>query len=111
VETLARANEAYLLDHPRTPALYKSGVRYQREERPNDEPERWQGIAEIIREGHGDCEDLAAWLIAQIRNRGGIALPHVVQSRPGRDGRWHIMVKALKREKWVLLDPSRKLGM
>lgn len=111
VETLARANEAYLRAHPNTPALAKSGVEYQRERRPRGTPENWQGIEDIIREGHGDCEDLSAWRIAELRNRGVRAKPHVIRANPNRDGRWHIMVAVYRRGRRTVEDPSKELGM
>jgi hypothetical protein len=75
--------------------------------------ERWRSIPEIIRAGHGDCEDLSAWLIAECRIAGMKAFPDVV----GRgDGKWHIRVKIVKaatgeEQKEQIVDPSKELGM
>jgi hypothetical protein len=110
VETLARANTAYLIAHPDTPLLAKSGVRYRRERLKGGEPERWQGIEEIIREGYGDCEDLAAWRVAELRLRGKNAKPFIVASK-SVPGRWHIMVQVEINGKVFTNDPSRELGM
>lgn len=83
------------------PALYASGVRYQRE--PGTEV--WMGPRDVLRRGYGDCEDLAAWRAAELQRQGIQAraicyaprplLIHCVVQLP--DGR---------RE-----DPSRALGM
>lgn len=102
VETLARIDLAYLRAHPRTPALARSGVRYQRE--PRGARERWQSIPEALRSRRLDCEDAAAWRIAELRMRGFRAWPHVTL----RGRIWHIRVRT---EGGKILDPSRELGM
>lgn len=106
LEALTRADQLYLRENPATPALYASGVRYQRE--PEGE-EVWQGIAETLVQRWGDCEDLATWRTAELRMRGVRANP-CFTSRVRADGVlvYHIMVK------WPdgsIEDPSRKLGM
>ena len=45
------------------PALYESGVVYRRERGS----ENWQSAAELIQSGSGDCEDLAAYRAAELR--------------------------------------------
>lgn len=107
VETLARANVAYLAQHPKTPSFARAPIRYQREKKVSG-GERWQTIPEILKTGHGDCEDLAAWVIAEARIKGIKAKPFVT----GRRGKWHIRVKMRLRPKKVLIyDPSREKGM
>lgn len=92
------------------PSLYDSGVRYIRE--PEGE-ERWQDILSIIADGGADCEDLTAWRVAELRDRGVNARPawkhrRVKSTDTGKEySLYHIVV-------WTpagILDPSRKLGM
>lgn len=84
------------------PALYKSGVRYQREPKG---VERWQSAAETYRNGWGDCDKLAVWLAADLRVAGDRTARVVIKLvRPG-------LMHALVATKHGLRDPSRKLGM
>jgi hypothetical protein len=66
LEGMVRANQDYLRAYPETPLLYRSGIRYQREP---DGQEEWCDIPNIIAAGWGDCEDLAAWLVAELREK------------------------------------------
>lgn len=84
------------------PPLYRAGVRYRPEPRGQ---ERWQVPSEVRRKGFGDCEDLAAWRVAELRRKGERAAPYVKQTGPAR---WHAMVR---RGDGRLEDPSRLLGM
>lgn len=107
VETLARANVAYLAKHPKTPSFARAPIRYQREKKLSG-AERWQTIPEVLARGHGDCEDLAAWVIGEARLKGLRAKPFVT----GRRGKWHIRVKMkLRNGKTEIFDPSREKGM
>lgn len=106
VETLARANVAYLKKHPKTPPLAKANIHYERELKLGG-AERWQTIPEILKTGRGDCEDLSAWRIAELRVRGYRAKPHVT----GKRGKWHIQVKVKYGKKTVIYDPSKEMGM
>lgn len=105
VETLARANMTYLRQNPRTPLLYRSGVRYRREFR--GPRERWLSIPELLKEKFGDCEDLASWRIAELRMLGVDAKPYVV----GRGNRYHIKVMRHDGNRRIIEDPSKALGM
>ena len=62
LNALAESCFAYLEQHPHTPRLYQSGVRYEEEPPGRDE---WQDIPDTIARRTGDCEDLAAWRIAR----------------------------------------------
>jgi hypothetical protein len=112
LNALAAANVHYLRHFPHTPALYASGVRYLQEPDGRDE---WQDIPDTIERRSGDCEDLAAWRMAEIRVREGDRL-----------SRWHITVDELRdtrghpvttyhiqirRPNGQIEDPSRRLGM
>jgi len=106
VEALVAANMAYLEAYPRTPLLYESGVRYLEEPRGRDD---WQDIPETIRRDRtGDCEDLAAWRIAELRFRGEAARPSVRASVIRGVLTYHIRVQ---RADGQIEDPSRQLGM
>lgn len=82
-----------------------------RENKPFGAPERWQTIPQIIKAGSGDCEDLSAWLIAELRSRGIKSWPCVVPGSRTVPGKWHIKVYFEKNGKRYIVDPSRKLGM
>ena len=106
LEALVKCNVLYLESHPMTPKLYASRVRYKQESASED----WRDIPTILKDGIGDCEDLASWRVAELRMQGvaakcylrwyinagnGITLYHVIVRLP--DG--------------SLEDPSKKLGM
>lgn len=86
----------------RAPRWARARVRYAREG-----PrwiEDWKRAARVARDGSGDCEDLAAYRVADLRVDGIDAHPIAVRTR---DGTVHMMVDA----DGVLLDPSRARGM
>lgn len=89
----------------RLPWLYESGVRYRREKRESGRPEEWKTFRKLVRDGFGDCEDLAAARCAELRERNKIrAVPWLTK----RGRTWHVIVKY---PDGTLEDPSRKLGM
>lgn len=97
LDIVTRANRRWLRAHPRTPSLYSSGVVYQKEPRGQ---ENWRMIPDVLRIGHGDCEDLATWRAAEIP--GARAEP--IRTRAG----WHIIVVLPSGR---TEDPSKRLGM
>lgn len=105
VEGLVRVNQAYLRETPAAPSLTEAvkrrGLRYRREKR-----ERWKPIAAVLSDGHGDCEDLSAYLAAWLRERKGINA-RVVIRRSG-PSTWHAQVELPGGR---IVDPSRALGM
>lgn len=106
LEALTEANVMYLLEHPNTPPILQAGVRYVREPVGMEE---WRGIGEVIRNGEGDCEDLATWLAAAFRVKGIKAAPFFKWRRlPSGMLMYHIMVRLPGGR---VLDPSRQLGM
>jgi hypothetical protein len=106
VEALVAANVAFLEAFPRTPLLYESGVRYVEEPRGRDD---WQDIPETLsRDKTGDCEDLAAWRIAELRVRGEPARPAIRAGMLRGVLTYHVRVR---RADGTVEDPSRKLGM
>lgn len=104
---LTLVNIAYFRDHPEAPALYSSGVRYQREV---DGAEVWQTYADLLKTKRGDCEDLACVRAAELRVRHGE--PNAKAFPRGRDMGDHVLFHILvRRQDGSVEDPSRKLGM
>jgi hypothetical protein len=110
LECLVALNRIYLRTHPRTPHIYKAGVRYLRDadEGTQETPpaELWLTIPDCISAGGADCKVLSAWMVADLRERGGEAGARCVLSRKGH--LWHVRVQ---RANGTIEDPSRALGM
>lgn len=123
LEALTRGDQEFLQDNPSFPSLFDpmrgipglETVEYI----PEVTTEEWLDIETALDEGGGDCEDLAAWRCAELRN--GVLLP---------DGRRLPPVKAMPHIKWrtmgdksnrfhalvelpdgTIEDPSERLGM
>jgi hypothetical protein len=106
LEGLSAVNELWLREHPSSPWLYESGVRYEEEPPGRDD---WQDIPETLHRRTGDCEDLGCWRIAELRTRRGEhATPYVKRSVTGPRTVYHV---AVRRADGSLEDPSRVLGM
>lgn len=117
LRAVAKANEVYLKYNPRTPMLYESGVVYKREPWAG-EYEDFATIPQMLERKWGDCDDLAAWRVAEIRQ---------VQKRPAdficywrkHTNVWHLQVRSWKDAEdrrrnpdgGDVEDPSRLLGM
>lgn len=91
----------------RIPPLYSAGVRYRREPKPKhgNRLEQFALIPVVLRQGHGDCEDLAAWRVAELRMQGKRATPWIVRVNE------HLFHVQVKRGDGTIEDPSRELGM
>lgn len=91
----------------RVPSLYASGVRYRREGTPSAGPraERFQMIPEVLRTRSGDCEDLSAWRVAELRLSGVRAIPWIIRTGARL---YHVQVKYPDGR---IEDPSKRLGM
>lgn len=100
MEALVRVNMGHLLIRDGIPTLYKSGVLYRREGAEN-----WKDIPTLMLDAHGDCEDLACWRVAELRNAGIAASPHI---RWRTEGKYHALVK---HPDGRIEDPSLALGM
>lgn len=102
LEGLARVNEAIYRQTPSLPEIHAAGVKYRRET-----GEAWRHVSDVVGEGWGDCEDLAAarvgWLRAKKIDRK--ARVKVVRTGPKMT---HAIVK---RSNGKIEDPSRDLGM
>src|SRR5262245_56214121 len=90
------------LGGPSIPPLYSSGVRYKNEPR-----DVWKHAADVLHDGNGDCEDLAAYRAAELRVSGEDPGASVCTYQSGPK-RYHAVVK---RGDGTLEDPSRVLGM
>lgn len=103
---LTALNEQYLRDHPNTPHLYQSGVRYRREGKylRGRQKEKWLTIPLLYIVRFGDCEDLAAANAAFHRVRGVKA---IAVAKPSSIG-FHIVTQL---PDGTIEDPSRVLGM
>ena len=100
LEGLVRVNQL-MMRKVQIPPLYNGGIRYQRESE-----ETWRTCKEVAGSGYGDCEDLAAYRVAELRNSGidKNATVHVKKSPAG----FHALVT---RGDGSREDPSAKLGM
>ena len=100
---------AWLLAHPNTPALYQSGVRYEREPWAG-KYEEFLSIPFVLDRGWGDCDDLSCWRAAEIAVTNTYAKPLVIEAPGSREGarRWHCVVD-LGGGRFD--DPSLRLGM
>lgn len=109
LEALVKCNRIYLASHPSTPPLYQAGVRYQQEPKGHED---WCDIHHVMRQGWGDCEDLCAWRIAELRQSGVPAKGRLkwfkAPSRIGRATMYHVQVYLPEGR---IEDPSRQLGM
>src|SRR5689334_12279791 len=114
---LVELNIDYLREHPNTPPIFSSGIRYEAE--PAGQ-EQWLSIPFVLMRrdmGLGaDCEDLACWRVAELRLRLGENAHPIVTDRSMPDGSrvYHIRVKRGKRGKGgavMIEDPSAILGM
>jgi hypothetical protein len=87
--------------------LYSGKIRYEREPLRR---ENWQSAYTTAVLGKGDCEDLAAYRVAELRAKGVLAFPVVTQINPSLR---HVTVRYLdpKTKAWVSEDPSKRLGM
>lgn len=86
------------------PDLYSKRIKYMREPAGR---ERWQTAYETAKRGGGDCEDLAAYLLAELIARKGElgARIRVIKINAGLR---HIVVQ---RANGRIEDPSKLLGM
>jgi hypothetical protein len=103
---LTALNEQYLREHPNTPKLYESGVRYSREGkyRLGRQKEKWLTVPLVLILKRADCEDLACFRASEHRVAGVAAVAVPVESSIG----YHIVVRM---PNGTIEDPSRVLGM
>jgi hypothetical protein len=143
LEALVWCNRLYLQQHPETPLIYQSGIKYkvpaqfEKEQLPevdkvraflkkkgaSDEVvrafktledmcgggEHFREIPRIIENGGGDCDNVAAWRVAELREKGIDAKPYITW-RQRRDGGYTYHVTVLLPD-GSSEDPSLLLGM
>ena len=105
---LVRVNRQYLRAYS-VPGIYDSGVRYKPE--PNGTIEEFAAIPVVLERGWGDCDDLAPWRVAELREQGEKAKIRIQWKAlpPHIGGRlFHIVVR---RQDGSIEDPSALLGM
>jgi hypothetical protein len=90
------------------PSLYASGIRYDREPWTG-RFEEFADAATMLRRGWGDCDDLAAYRVAELQEAGEAADVRIYWRR-NRKGAltMHIQVR---RANGDIEDPSRYLGL
>jgi hypothetical protein len=64
------------------PPLYASGVRYK-EDQPGEE--NWKDCLAVLKDGHGDCDRLVAWRVAELRAIGIPADPVIKWQQVPKD--------------------------
>ena len=89
----------------RTPALYSSGVRYRLEP---DGTEDFTDLEVLLRRGWGDCAQLVAWRVAELREQGEPAQVRLTWVTHNGRRMFHVQVR---RADGRIEDPSVRLGM
>jgi hypothetical protein len=113
LECLVQMNVA-IMRAQRFPPLYTTHVRYRQE--PLGQ-ENWRDAAIVLRDGFGDCEDLAAYRVAELRVLHKVHARCVFRWRTFMiDGKtrvklYHILVGVPHEGKMLIEDPSKRLGM
>lgn len=110
LDTQVRINQIYLRQFS-VPPMYELGrlgrLRYQEE--PDDGIEEFAGIEPVLMRGWGDCDDLAPWRAAELREQGENAKIRVHwKKQPNGRKMFHVTVR---RGDGTIEDPSRILGM
>lgn len=124
LDALVKVDQLYLLSH-HVPPLYQSGVVYADE--PWQDHEDFAPVPTILSRGFGDCDDLAPWRCAELRNQGRKASIRIAWRKiPGKGKMFHIIVRrpfeaAAFDPKYMFIprdgsrtmieDPSIRLGM
>lgn len=109
LEALTLANQGYIRNNPHAPNPFTSGVRYRMEPRGLEE---WRTIPYAQAAGTSDCEDLASWLTAWLReNVPGMERAQTIALPPKQRGNTLIYHIVTKLPDGRIIDPSRGLGM
>jgi hypothetical protein len=104
-DALVSLNLIYLQDHPATPSLYETGIRYVRDPVPVED---WQTIPELLYRGCGDCKSLACYRVAELLRQGVKAIVQFRWRGNGNRATFHIQVQL---PDGTIEDPSKILGM
>lgn len=102
------------------PGIYDSGVRWRREPWAG-KFEEFADCATVLERGWGDCDDLAAWRVAELQEAGVPAdfkIKWRIDPKTGRVKLFHALVRVrpvldpkTRTVTGPTEDPSRKLGM
>ena len=84
---------------------FETNVVYKLEPRALNE---FLNVRDMMARGYGDCEDLAAWLIAYFLAIDIQARPVLVEQTSTY---YHVIAEAFYDGKWVVIDPSKVKGM
>lgn len=117
LDALVTDDQLYLRVH-HVPPIYESGVRYMEEPvnqaklggGPTYRVEEFAAIPAVIERGWGDCDDLAPWRCAELRENGEAAKVRIQWKKNVASGQklFHIVVR---RADGRIEDPSLLLGM
>ena len=123
-------NNRYLMRRAPAPPIYTSGVRFRAEpwaSMPSAAPpapgfapvqpvEQFCPFPVIMKRGFGDCAQLCAWRVAELREEGeeDAALRYYVRSdappgAPNRRSWYHVDVRRGARGDHAIDDPTRRL--
>lgn len=116
LQALVEANRIYIRNY-KVPLLYEAGVRYQEE--PEHFPcEEFAAIPVVLARKWGDCDDLAPWRVAELREQGERADIRLSWKKRSNGSRlYHVTVRRgdgkIQRDGSVgtIEDPSALLGM
>lgn len=104
IEALITVNLEYLKEHPDTPRLYNSGVRYQYHGTGGE----LRTIQQCLFHGSADCGSLPAWRIAELIFHGEDRKAQPMISFPDGSSVYHCRVV---RGDGRIEDPNMALGM
>lgn len=109
IQLMVEADRQYIRCHG-APKLYEAGVRYKREPPGRED---FKAVPAILRDGHADCEDLAAWRVAELLESGENARVVIKKWEipTGRDRPFYQYHILCRRADGRLEDPSAILGM
>lgn len=102
LEGLTALDQQILRENPGLPSLYEAGVSYTAES-----TSKWRNVLDCIKSKNGDCEALAPWRAAELRETGEDPGAHVLVY-PSGTSKFHAVV--LKSD-GTIEDPSVLLGM
>ncbi|MCW5950631.1 MAG: hypothetical protein KIT41_14260 [Pyrinomonadaceae bacterium] len=104
LEGAAFVSLQHLIDFPRTPKLYESGVIYRHEDTSTI-----RDLAGTMKRGWGSCGHLCVWRVAELRRDGEQAAFRIFVAHDSAGLRiYHVQVR---RGDGSIEDPSRILGM
>jgi len=87
--------------YPIIEGIQAGAIRYERA----DPREHWQTWRQLLAGRRGDCEDLTAAVVAELKYNGVPARTYVYKSGPKL---YHVVVQT---DRWGFLDPSLAAGM